>query len=155
MTTQNDPTLSAITLDELPSLDEIRSQIDPRNWNVLKPVMQHLPLLGVLNEIMNLVPGTEEKEKRALFDLARLAIAKHEYTRRLYSDIIVAVTSDTDLAGNLTKEDAGVVPARLGSIRCRLAKRRYMAIVSAAMPPMIAHSDPFEENPLALPSASK
>ncbi|HKG59127.1 MAG TPA: hypothetical protein VKB05_05055 [Pyrinomonadaceae bacterium] len=105
MTTQNDSTLSAITLDELPSLDEIRSQIDPRNWNVLKPVIQHLPLLTVLNEIMNLVPGREEKEKRALFDLARLAIAKHEYTKRLYSDIIVAVTSDTDLAGNLTKED--------------------------------------------------
>src|SRR5215212_5022612 len=110
MPSQNDPTLSAITLVGLPSLDDIRMRIDPRTWETLKPVLQRMPLLNLLNEILNLATPSEETEKRALLDLARLAIAKHEHTRHLYSDIIGAVTSssgnETDLLlKNLPKED--------------------------------------------------
>jgi len=107
---KNDLSLAAVTLVDLPSLDELVLQVDRRTWRALKPVLKRMPLLNLLHEILSFASRSEEKEKRALLDVARLAIAKHEYTRRLYSELVDAVTTSSSKIDsplpNLPKEDA-------------------------------------------------
>ncbi|HEV7474552.1 MAG TPA: hypothetical protein VGN90_10920, partial [Pyrinomonadaceae bacterium] len=94
MSEENDLSRSAVGLKSLPTLDELVAQLAPSTWNILKPLLARLPLLNLLTEIMQLACRRGgEKEKRPLLDLARLAVSKHQYTNRLYTEIVDAVSS--------------------------------------------------------------
>jgi tetratricopeptide (TPR) repeat protein len=121
---RRDPSpLAALDLSELPRLDDILIQIEPKVLLKLKPLLARLPLLNLLEEILSLAgqsPGNQQQQV-ALLDLARLAIAKHRYTHGLYMQTLDAVMTDAledaeAVLSNLHNQDAGLVMEMLSLI---------------------------------------
>ena len=106
---------TTVGLSNLPSSEEIFRQFDTDTKNILRPLLSRLPLVGLLREIMNLAEAAarDKRHHRSLLDLARLAVAKHDYTRQLYSSVVEAVmTPSLDEAAALL-HDLPPIDARL------------------------------------------
>jgi tetratricopeptide (TPR) repeat protein len=81
-------------LDGLPSIALLLDGLGPRLRQELTPLLARLPLLHLLTEILKRVDqASEPLVQRALLDLARLAVAKHQATRRLFQNLADVVTA--------------------------------------------------------------
>lgn len=126
MSNSNDPLRAVLELVDLPSLGNIFDRIEPDTLQWIKPLLSHLSLLNLLNQTIGAAGAArDEEERRALIDLARLAVAKHDYTRQLYAQIVAAVLT-TSL------DEAGAVLADLPLRDARLAME-MLALVAESL----------------------
>lgn len=127
MDARQDLKLAALDLDGLPPLDDILENLGADLRGTLKPILGSMPLLFLLNEILELAGNTHRKCKhQALLDLAGSAVAKHNYTRRLYEQLVHSVLSPSlEQAGStlsdLPKRDAKLAMEVLALMAERLA----------------------------------
>ncbi|MET0625637.1 MAG: hypothetical protein ABW250_22070 [Pyrinomonadaceae bacterium] len=102
---------------------DIFNRLDSTTAHELRELLAHQPLLELLNDIIGTaLDARDGQQQRDILDLARLAIAKHEYTRRLYSQLVNAVLA-TSLA------EAAARLADLPQIDARLAME-MLALIS-------------------------
>jgi len=61
------------------------ARLDPGSYRKLKLLFPRMPLLKLLDEILNTAKDMSDLVTRqALLDLAKLTIARHDYTRELF-----------------------------------------------------------------------
>lgn len=99
---------AAAGLEGLPTVEAIFRQLNPIHQNVFLPLLSRMPLIKLLGEIIRYAAATSEQQRDLLLRLARLAIAKHEYTRKLYSTVVDAVM--------MSQPQAEILPADLPAI---------------------------------------
>src|SRR5262245_62140131 len=87
------PEREALSLEGRSPLPELFERIGPDLRETVKPLLARLPLIHLLTELITLASHANAPVRRALLDLACLAVNKHDYTRRLYLTLIEAVMS--------------------------------------------------------------
>lgn len=85
------PEREALSLEGRPALPELFERIGSDLRETVKPLLARLPLIHLLTEIITLAGHAGAPVRRALLDLACLAVSKHDYTRRLYLTLVEAV----------------------------------------------------------------
>ena len=105
----------ALDIEDLPSLKGIFNRLDSNIQETLKPMLARMPLLYLLNEIMDLAEKYigEKSVHQALLDLALLAVVKNDYTRRLYLKLVEAVMTPAPEQFNTILTDLPKADARL------------------------------------------
>lgn len=87
------PEREALSLEGRPSLSKLFEQLGPDLRERVKPLLARLPLIHLLTELSTLAAHAGLPARRALLDLACLAVNQHDYPRRLYLTLIEAVMS--------------------------------------------------------------
>lgn len=83
-----------LDLTELPPLADVFDRMGPAAVSELKPLLARLPLIELLNRLMaDAERAGNARQQRAFLDLARLAVAKHDYTRQLHAQLAAAVST--------------------------------------------------------------
>jgi len=100
----------ALDLSQLPSLEVLLAALDPDMEGTVRLLLPRTPLLHLLADLDNLADEKSDRPQRqTLQSLARLAIARHDYTHRLFTRLTGAVarTSVEEGLSDLTDLPAG------------------------------------------------
>src|SRR5580700_5255238 len=110
----------ALDLSQLPSLEVLLTALDPDVEGTVRLLLPRTPLLHLLADLDNLADEKSDRPQRqTLQSLARLAIARHDYTHRLFTRLTGAVARTSVEEGmsdltDLPAEDARLALQMLG-----------------------------------------
>jgi tetratricopeptide (TPR) repeat protein len=82
----------ALDFSQLPSIDFLLAELKPDTEAVVRLLLPRTPLLHLLNDLDNLADEKSDPPQRPILqNILRLAIARHDYTKRLFARLTEAI----------------------------------------------------------------
>jgi tetratricopeptide (TPR) repeat protein len=140
----------ALDLSQLSSVEALLAALEPEMEATVRLLLPRTPLLHLLNDLDNLADEKSDRPQRqTLQDLAKLAIARHDYTRRLFTQLTDAITKTSikdaeDALANLPAEDDGLALQMLGFAARLLADAKLHDKAIFAFQVALSITDKFE-----------